>query len=130
MGEIYLALERFPEAAQAYTTYLTLRPGVLDSFVQERRGDAFNSAGNFTGAISAYKTALAAPHIGDDTALQIKIAQAVASSGDTTSALDMYNSIAKASSDKDVKAQMDLFSGRINLALGQTPRLTSFFLTP
>jgi len=82
MGEIYMALERFPEAAQAYTTYLTLRPGMLDSFAQERRGDAYNSAGNFTEAISAYKTAQAAPHIGDDTALQIKIAQAVASSGE------------------------------------------------
>jgi len=40
----------------------------------------------------------------------------------------MYDSIAKASSDKDVKAQMDLFSGRINLALGQTTQAYQFFL--
>ena len=128
MGEIYMALERYPEAAQAYTTYLTLRPGVLDSFAQERRGDAYNSAGNFTEAIFAYKTALAAPHMGDDTALQIKIAQAVDSSGDTTTALSIYDSITKASSNADVKAQMDLFSGRINLALGQTVHAYQFFL--
>jgi len=128
LGEIYMALERYPEAAQAYSTYLKLRPGVLDSFVQERRGDAYNSAGNFTEAISAYKTALAAPHIGDDTALQIKIAQAVASSGDSTTALSMYDSISKASSDADVKAQMDLFSGRIDLALGQPSQAYQFFL--
>jgi len=95
MGEIYMALERFPEATQAYTTYLTLRPGVLDSFAQERRGTRTTPQGTLPRPSLHTKPALAAPHIGDDTALQIKIAQAVASSGDTTSALDMYNSIAK-----------------------------------
>jgi soluble lytic murein transglycosylase len=128
MGEIYMSLERYPEAVQAYSTYLRLRPGVLDSFVQQRCGDAYNSADNFTEAVSSYKSALAAPHIGDDTALQIKIAKAVASSGDTTTALKLYDSISKASSDADVKAQMDLFSGRIDLGLGQSVQAYQFFL--
>jgi soluble lytic murein transglycosylase len=128
MGEIYLALQRYPEATQAYITYLKMRPGVIDSYAQERLGDAYNAAGNFTDAISAYKAALAAAHIGDDTALQIKIAQAVAGSGDTTTALSLYDSISKASSDADVKAQMDLFSGRIDLALGQSAQAYQFFL--
>jgi soluble lytic murein transglycosylase len=128
MGEIYLSLERYPESAQAFSTYLKLRPGVLDSFVQERLGDVYNSAGNFPEAISAYKSAMAAPHIGDDTALQIKIAQAVANSGDSTTALKMYDSISKKSSDADVKAQMDLFSGRIDLGLGQSAQAYQFFL--
>jgi soluble lytic murein transglycosylase len=120
MGEIYMALERYPEAVHAYTVYLTSRPGILDSFVQERLGDAYNAAGNFVEAISAYKKALAAPHIGDDTALQIKIAQAYASSSDTTSALNLYDSISKASSSDYVKAQMDLLTGRLYLSIGQT----------
>ena len=128
LGEIFMGQERYPEAVQAYAAYLRLRPGVLDSFVQERYGDAKVSAGNFTDAISAYKLALAAPHIGDDTALNIKIAQAYTSSGDTTTALSLYDSIGKASSDKDVKAQMDLFSGRIDLELGQTTQAYQFFL--
>jgi soluble lytic murein transglycosylase len=128
MGEIYMALERYTEASQAYTTYLTLRPGVIDSFAQDRRGDAYNSAGNFTDAISAYKIALAAPHIGDDTALQIKIAQAYANSGDTTTALNMYDSITKASSNDYVKAQMDLLTGRLYLSLVQTDQAYQRFL--
>ncbi len=128
LGEIYLALQRYPEAVQAYSNYLKLRPGVLDSFVQERIGDAYTSAGNYSGAVSAYRTALAAPHIGDDTGLQIKIAEAVASSGDTTTALSLYDAVSKASSDADVKAQMDLFSGRIDLALGQPSQAYQFFL--
>jgi soluble lytic murein transglycosylase len=128
MGEIYMSLQRYTEAAQAYTSYLTLRPGVIDSFAQERRGDAYNSAGTFSDAVSAYKTALAAPHIGDDTALQIKLAQATASSGDTTTALSMYDSISKASSNDYTKAQMDLLTGRLDLTLGQADKAYQFFL--
>jgi soluble lytic murein transglycosylase len=40
----------------------------------------------------------------------------------------MYDTISKASSDADVKAQMDLFSGRIDLALGQSDQAYQFFL--
>ncbi len=58
MGEIYIVLERYPEAAQAYSAYLQARPGVLDSFTQERLGDAYNSAGNYAEAITAYKSCL------------------------------------------------------------------------
>ena len=128
MGEIYLPLERYTEAAQAYTVYLALRPGILDSFVQERRGDAYNSAGNYSEAITAYQTALAAPHIGDDTALQIKSAQAYASSGDTTASLNLYKSISTATSNDYVKAQVDLLTGRLYLSLGETDQAYERFL--
>ncbi len=70
MGEIYMSGERYAEAAQAFTTYLTKRPNILDSFVQERLGDAYNANGNYSEAISAYKTALASPHLGDETAYE------------------------------------------------------------
>ena len=128
MGEIYMSLERYTEAGQAFTVYLSLRPGILDSFAQERRADAYKSAGNYSEALSAYKLALAAPHIGDDTALQIKIAQAYASSGDTTTALTIYDSISKASSNDYVKAQMDLLTGQLYLSLGQTDQAYQRFM--
>lgn len=128
MGEIYMTLERYTEAAQAYTVYLTLRPNVLDSFAQERRGDAYNAAGNYTDAIAAYKIALAAAHIGDDTALQIKIAQAYSNAGDTNSALTLYESIAQATSNDYVKAQVDLLTGQIYLAIGLKDQAYQRFL--
>jgi soluble lytic murein transglycosylase len=128
MGEIYMSLERYGEAIQAYTLYLAKRPGVLDSFVQERLGDAMISAVNYVDAISAFKSALDAPHIGDDDGLQIKIAQAYADSGDTTTALDLYDSISKASTSIYIKAQMDLLVGRLNLSLGQTDQAYQVFL--
>jgi len=128
MGEIFMALERYTEAAQAYTIYLALRPGVIDNYVQEQRGDAFAAAGNDTEAIKAYQAALSTPHIEDDTALQIKIAKAYIRLGDNTTALGMYDAIFTASSNDYIKAQMDLLSGQIYLSLGQTDQAYKRFL--
>jgi soluble lytic murein transglycosylase len=128
MAEIYMDLERYTEAAQAYSSYLAMRPNILDSFVQERRGNAYTSIGNYAEAISSYKSALAAPHVGDDTDLQIKIAQAYANYGDTTAALSLYDSISEASSNVFVKAQIDLYTGRLYLSLGETEQAYQRFL--
>jgi soluble lytic murein transglycosylase len=127
-GEIYTSLSRYPEAAGAYTTYLKLRPGVIDYEVQLRLGDAYDAAANYPNAITAYQAALAAPHLGDDTSLKINIAQAYASSGDSTTALSLYDQISTASSDDYVKAQVDLLEGQIYLALGQKDQAYQHFL--
>ena len=128
MGEIYMALERYTEAAQAFTVFLALRPAVIDAYVQEKRGNAFSAAGNDVEAIAAYQAALIAPHIGDDTGLRIKIAKAYIHLGDTTTALGLYDTIFAASSNDYVKAQMDLLSGQIYLSLGQTDQAYQRFL--
>jgi soluble lytic murein transglycosylase len=128
MGEIYTTLKRYSEAAQAYTIFLALRPGVIDAYVQERRGDAYVASGNDTEALAAYQAALAAPSIEDNTALKIKIAQAYIRLGDTTTALGMYDTIFTASSNDYVKAQIDLLSGQIFLSLGQADQAYQSFL--
>ena len=128
MGDIYNSLERFSEAVQAYTKYLALRPGILDSLAQERLGDALFSSGSYTEAIVAFRSAITASHIGGDTLLQIKLAQAYAGSGDTNTAIELYDSIAEASSNDYIKAQMDLFAGRLYLSLGQTEQAYQHFL--
>jgi len=128
IGEIYMKLERYSEAAQAYTVYLSLRPGVLDAYAQEQRGNAYAAAGNDAEAIAAYQASLAAPRIEDDTALQIKISQAYINLGDTATAMGMYDSIFAASSNDYMKAQMDLLSGRVYLSLGQTEQAYQRFL--
>jgi soluble lytic murein transglycosylase len=119
MGDIYMSLERYTDAAQAFTQYAKLRPGVIDEYVQERLGDAYNAAGNYSEAITAYKTAVAAPHISDDTAIEIKIAKAYESSGDANTALSLLDTIASSSSNDFVKAQIDLLAGQLYLSLGQ-----------
>ncbi len=128
IGKIYMMQEKYTDAAQAYTVYLALRPKILDSFVQEQRGDAYLAAQNYSEAIAAYQAALDAPHIGDNTSLEIRMAQATASSGDTTTALAKYDAIASASTNDYVKAQIDLLTGQVYLSLGQSDQAYERFL--
>jgi peptidoglycan lytic transglycosylase len=128
IGEIYMRLERYAEAGRAFTVYLALRPNVIDYYAQELRGDAYYAAKNYGDAIAAYKAALAAPHIGDTTGIEIKIAQAYAGSGDNTTALTMYDSINSATTNDYVHAQMDLLMGQVYLASGNTEEAYARFL--
>jgi len=128
LGETYTSLQRYAEAADAYSSYLSLRPGVIDAYAQERRGDALVAAGNDTDAVVAYQAALAAPHLGDGVPLQIKLAQAYANSGDSTTALGMYDEIAAKTGNDFVKAQMDFLAGQTYLSLGQNSQAYQRFL--
>ena len=49
MGEDYNGLKQYQQAAEAYNTYMTRVPGVLDGYVQEYRGDALNQGRRFHG---------------------------------------------------------------------------------
>ena len=61
LAQTYQAQENYHAAADAYARYLELRPGVIDSHVNELRGDALFAAGDYQAAITAYQAALAAP---------------------------------------------------------------------
>lgn len=128
LGEIYMQQERYIEAAQAFTVYVTLRPGVIDYYAHERRGDAFRAAGNYADAIEAFQAALNAEYISDDTSIKIKLAETYALAGDTLTAMGMYDSIAGSSTNDYIKAQMDLLSGQIHLSLDQTDEAYQHYL--
>jgi peptidoglycan lytic transglycosylase len=118
-GQCFSALNRSADAAAAYQGYLSARPGVLDSYVQQLRGDALSDAGNYSDALSAYLAAEAAPHLDDAQTLPIKIAQMHAKIGDYASALSMYNDIAMNTTNDYIRAQMDYLSGEAYLVLNQ-----------
>ncbi|MEZ0396992.1 MAG: tetratricopeptide repeat protein [Anaerolineales bacterium] len=118
MGDIYMELERFGEAADSYAAYLARRPGVIDTYAQERRGDALARAGDHPGAIAAYQAAVSASHL-ENLALETKLAQAYAAAGDTNTAIAMYDNIAARSTDEYTPAQMDFLIGQIYLQRGQ-----------
>lgn len=118
LAETYTALSRYSDAAEAYATFLQLNPGVLDSYIQERRGDVLVSAGDYNGAISAYQAALDAPHLGSAESTEIKLAKAFASSGDAATALSHYQTLFSTTQDEYTKAQLDLLMGQAALALG------------
>jgi soluble lytic murein transglycosylase len=128
LGQTYAALNRHADAAEAYQQYLLKRPGLLDGLVNERRGDAFSTSGDYSGALSAFRAALAAPRLGDGYGLRKKIAQAYMDLGAPSQALEIYQDIAATTGNDYVKAEMDLLSGRAYLAMGQSPDAYALFL--
>ncbi len=120
MGQAYFALGQYQPSADAYNTYSTRIPGVLDGYVQEYRGDALIEIQDYTGAINAYTTALNASRLSDGLVLQIKIATARADFGDNAGALALYDQVFNTSGNDFVKAQMDYLAGNAHLALGQS----------
>jgi soluble lytic murein transglycosylase len=128
IGRAYDGLKQYQQAADAYNTYSTRVPGVLDGYVQEYRGDALNEAGDYTGAQNAYNAALAAPRLDDGMDLQIKIAQARASFGDYAGALALYDQIFSNSTNDYIKAQMDYYAGNAHAQLGQADEAHTRYL--
>jgi len=128
MGQAYYGLSQYEQSADAYDTYMTRIPGVLDGYVQEYRGDALNDAKDYTGAQNAYNAALAAPRLDDDLNLQLKIAQARAAFGDYAGALTLYDQIFAISTNDYIKAQMDYRAGNTHIELGQTDEAYARYL--
>ncbi|HJQ13628.1 MAG TPA: tetratricopeptide repeat protein [Anaerolineales bacterium] len=128
MGLAYDALEQYQLAADAYQTYSTRVPGVLDGYVQEYRGDALFEAGDYTEAQNAYEAARSAARLDDGLDLQIKIAESRAAFGDYAGALTLYDQIFSASTNDYIKAQMDYYAGNAHVELGQIEQAQARYL--
>ncbi len=118
-GESLYAVQHYTDAAAAFQDYLTYRPGILDSYVDEMRGDALSQASDYADALAAYTLAASAPHLDDAQTLQIKIAQTNAHLGNNDTALAMYDTIASNTTNDYIRAQMDYFAGEAYLAKNQ-----------
>jgi len=113
LAQTYINLQRYDEAFQAYSSFLSLRPGVIDSFIHEKMGDLYLAVGNPLQAIASYQEAyLTEPNGGTD-ALEIKVAAAYQESGDINTALRLYQEIYNTTSSDYYKAEMDLRIGQI-----------------
>ena len=119
-GLAYNETQKYQQAADAMGSYLTLRPGVLDAYVQEWRGDALSSAGNLADALTAYDAAIKAPRLDDGIMVDLKVAQTRAGLGEYQEALALYDGIAARTGNDYLKAQVAYLSGQAYQALGQT----------
>jgi len=128
MGQAYYNLEQFQLSADAYNTYLTRVPGVLDAYVQETRGDALNEINDYARALDAYNAALNASRLDDGLNLQMKIAQTRASFGDYAGALTLYDQIFAGTTNGYINAQMDYLAGNAHKELGQTDEAYARYL--
>lgn len=120
LGQTYVNLSRPLDAAAAYQRYLELRPGVLDAYVQERRGDALSQAGSYNEALSAYLASLASDRLESSLPLEVKIAKTYAFLGDFATTLLMYDDIYNRSGSDYLKAQVRLLKGLAAIGTGDT----------
>ena len=120
--------ELYPEAAEAYARYLELRPGLIDGYLQELRGDAYMNAGEYPSAIGAYQAALGSPHHGAGEAIELQIARAYDLSGDQATALVAYQDIYQRTSNDYTRAALDLRIGQIYTGLGQLEQAQAAYL--
>ncbi len=127
LAETYQALNRYLEAADAYTLYLGKRQGILDSFIQQRRGDALSLAGESNKAIEAYQAAIAAGSGADLYTLQLKIGQEYAALQDYNTAVVTYNDVYTQTSNDYEKARADYLLGLAYMELGQNDLAESAF---
>jgi soluble lytic murein transglycosylase len=118
----------YDRAAEAYTKFLELRPGALDAYVQERRGDAYMNAGNPGAAVTAYDAAINAPQIGATVWTELKLGKAYTAMGDFTNANKKYLEIYEKSDNDYARAQADFLLGQAYLAIGQAEQAHARFL--
>jgi len=126
-GLTHYRLNNYQAAADAWKTYLTLRPGVLDAYVQELRGDALYEEKNYPEAIAAYRSAIQAPALGDDITLDLKVADTTTKLGDYASAQALYDGITARAPNDYVKAQAAYESGLAYQASGQSDEALAKF---
>jgi soluble lytic murein transglycosylase len=118
-AQAHASLGMYAEAAADYQQYLQSRPGLIDSYAQEYRGDALWAAGDPASAIDAYRAALDSTRAGDELAIQIKVGQAQAAADDHESAIETFRDVYIKTSSESTKAQMDYLMGLSYFALEQ-----------
>ena len=128
LGQIYNTLDRYSEAADAYLNYLARRHGLIDAYVYELRGDALFSSGDYPSAMIDYQAAYQSPRLGNTFSLEIKMARTYAITGDTATAIVMYQDIYNRTDDIYLKAQMDLLTGQAYMAANQPDQANAAYL--
>lgn len=120
LAETYMVLDRYMEAADAYLGYLERRPGVIDAYIRERRGDALFYSGSYPEALLDYQLAVNTERLPTDFSLEIKLARAYAATGDNSTAQVMYNDLYCRTGNDYLKAQIDYLLGQMYIGSGQT----------
>jgi soluble lytic murein transglycosylase len=123
-----MQLYRYNEAAEAFSNYLNTRPGVLESHVNERMGDALFASADYSGALDAYTSAAQSLRLPTNFNLEHKLAQTYVILGDYATAQVIYDDIYNRTSAEDIKARVDYYRGQMYTSAGQLEQATTAYI--
>lgn len=128
LAQVHEDAKRFIEAADAYASYLKLRPGIIDHYVFNLQGDAYFAAGAYLEAVESFKASMQTPGLIDQTFLSMKIARSYALYGDSEQAILLYNQIAQQTISDDTRALVLFRKGETFQQAGQSDLAFASFL--
>jgi len=118
LGEAAVAMADWPAAVAAYQAYLLARPGELDSYAQERIGQALYESDQPGPAAQAFAAAVSAPRAGEALYLVEAEADALEKAGSLEAALALYDQVAASVTSDGARARLDYKSGTLLLVKG------------
>lgn len=112
-GDARLGMSDWSGAIADFQTYLSLRPGLIDSYAYERIADAHLAAGQIPEALNAYDQALQSERqLVGELQLRERVASVNRSLGNTSGAVAQYQAILE-------RAQNPTYLASIEFSLGQ-----------
>ena len=118
LGLCMSAIQAEVNAALAYQKYIELRPGVLDSFIHELRGNAYSNAGLPGTAIEAYDAAIKSAGDANTIWIEMKLGQMYAQNGEFENAINQFIAIYEKTDNEYAKAQANYLLGQTYLTMG------------
>jgi soluble lytic murein transglycosylase len=116
-GDAYLGLSQWANAVADFEAYLALRPGLIDSYVHERIGDAQLALGQLDAALERYRMAADASRSAVPlAALRERLAQVYLNNGRTADAVAQYDKILEFARNAPYRAQIEMAAARALLA--------------
>jgi soluble lytic murein transglycosylase len=120
-GDARLGLSQWNEAIADFQQYLTMRPGLIDSYVHERIADAQLALGQTDAALASYTQAVSANRtLVPLLALRERVAQVYRNVGQPGQALEQYNAILVAAQNAPYRATIELAAAQTLMDAGDT----------
>lgn len=119
-GDAHSGLGMWAEAAEDYRQYLTLRPGIIDSYAYERIGDALVNLNQFDAALESYERATNATRSRiPQAALMEKVASLHRLNGNAMGAVAQYDGILAFAQTFNYRASIELMAAQTLLDAGE-----------
>ncbi len=118
-GDAYLGLGDWASAIKDFDTYLVLRPGIIDSYVYERIGDAYLALGQPQPSLDAYtKAASATREASSLAALRERVAAGYLNTGQPLQAVAQYDAILAFAENSFYRASIDYQAAQVLIDSG------------